>query len=126
MLEFPEKRPDKATTIYIPDANLSMIEQQLKTLSPRIEESFEVHGGSITLQEPTQAKLAGWVLYMPGFYGTFSLMNKLTSSIKRNLTMGARILDFDMDSKKIAVSIEDYQPSAYIKTRTFEVANLSP
>lgn len=125
MLEKPSKRPETATTVYIPDANMNIIEQQLRAMDPSLEDAFANTNASISLQEPTKSRLAAWVLYLPQFCCDKGLINLLASKISSNLGGSkARIVEIDMGLQSVAISIEDYEPSAYAKQLSYTVADL--
>jgi DNA polymerase III delta subunit len=126
MLEgYGNKRPTDASNIYIPDADLSILKQQLRAMDKKLDDAFANTAASVTLQEPKQDRLAAWVLYLPNFRCDKGLFNLIASKVSGNLSgTNARIVELDMGTQSFAVSIEDYEPSAYAKQLTYDISTL--
>jgi hypothetical protein len=122
---YGKKRPEEVTTIYIPDADLSLIEQKIRSLDSRLDDAFADTPASLTLQEPTKDRLAAWVLHLPDFRCDKGLINLVASTVFRNVGGGrAGILELDMASQSFAAAIEDYQPSALMRQISYTIADL--
>jgi hypothetical protein len=124
MLEFPDKRPENATEIYVADADMTIIEQQLRAMSGPLDDAFANHGATLTFQEPTKTKLAGMVLYLPKFKATMSHVQLVMSQASRAVDASMRISDLNMEKRSFAMSMERYQKSAFQKQVTYKVADL--
>jgi len=124
MLEFPDKRPENATEIYVVDVDLSIIEQKLREMSAPLDDSFTNHGATLTFQAPTKSHLAGMILHLPQFKATLSHVQLIISNAARAMDASMRLTDLDLGERSFAMSMERYNKSAFQNQIIYKVSEL--
>lgn len=118
-------RPKDATTIFMPDIDLAVLEEQIKQGSNNTV-AQAAQAGEITLSivNPTQSGLGSLKVVvlaatMLNLADVFSTMRQLEQALGRN------VRDIKVfGSGEVEMTIEEYQPSAFKKQIQFAVNSL--
>lgn len=124
MLTFTNKRPNTAVTIYRPDMNLAIVEQQLRALSPALAHAFDSAEATLSIQEPTQSQLAGLIITFTRLTMTFDQINRVVGRVRQDLNIGFSEIDLDLEGRRIGFMIERFEPSAFANLISYTVADL--
>lgn len=132
MLNFINKRPNIAVTIYRPDMNLAVVEAQLRALSPAVASAFDNGEAALSVQEPTQSQMAGLILTLTRLTMTFNEINRVVGRVRQDLDIGFSEIELDIDlttdpaapSARMGFMIERFEPSAFASLISYTVADL--